>query len=185
MVKDKPTPKRKQAQKARLNPIVQSRADAKNKKLTRDQRKSQRLENKQAIDRQNQAMRSGDERFFPEKDKGKVKAYIRDFIDSRYSVGEFFMPFALVLLLLSLFWGFGNADFTIYSSIVVYTYIIVIIVEQRFMWRKLKKALYNKFGVEKITAEKGIAWYGFMRFIQFRSMRLPKPKYKKRSDFNL
>jgi hypothetical protein len=185
MAKSKPTPKRKQAEQARLNPIVQSRQNAKLKKLSKEEKKQQRIENRSAIDRQNQAMRTGDERFFPERDKGKVRAYIRDFIDSRHSLGEFFMPFALVLLIFSLFWGFQSADFTVYSSLVVYTYLIIIIVESRFMWRKLKKNLHHKFGVEKVTAEKGLGWYAFMRFIQFRPMRLPKPKYKKKRAFNL
>ncbi len=43
----------------------------------------------------------GDERYFLERDKGPVRRFLRDYVDSRRTVAEFFLPMILVVLLLS------------------------------------------------------------------------------------
>ena len=45
--------------------------------------------------------KAGDERNLPARDRGPVRKYARDLVDARRSVAEFFLPFALVILVLS------------------------------------------------------------------------------------
>ena len=42
-------------------------------------------------------MRTGDERYLPPRDKGPVKRFIRDFVDSRFSFIELMIPLLLVI----------------------------------------------------------------------------------------
>ena len=51
--------------------------------------------------KQREALASGDERYLPARDKGPVRKFARDFVDSRYRVAEFFLPLAVVILVMS------------------------------------------------------------------------------------
>ena len=59
-------------------------------------------EERRAPGRQRQALAGGDERYLPARDKGPVRRFARDFIDSRFNVAEFFLPMAVVILVLSM-----------------------------------------------------------------------------------
>ena len=61
------------------------------------------MRERQREDRSQQmtALRAGDERNLPPRDRGPVRRYVRDVVDARRSVAEFFLPFALVILVLS------------------------------------------------------------------------------------
>ena len=45
-------------------------------------------------------MRTGDERYLPARDKGPVRRFIRDYVDSRFSFIELLIPLMLVVLIL-------------------------------------------------------------------------------------
>ena len=47
-----------------------------------------------------QAMRTGDDRYLPARDKGPVRRFIRDYVDSRFSFIELMIPLMLVVLIL-------------------------------------------------------------------------------------
>ncbi len=47
-----------------------------------------------------QAMRTGDDRYLPARDKGPVKRFLRDYVDARLSVAEFLLPLLLVIMVL-------------------------------------------------------------------------------------
>ena len=46
------------------------------------------------------------------------------------------------------------------------------------MSRGLKKGLVARYG----TVERGVVWYGVMRGMQFRKLRLPKPQVRRGDD---
>ena len=52
----------------------------------------------------------GDERYLPYNDQGPVRRYIRDFVDSRFAIGELFMPIVLAFLILSI-----ERDFAVFN----------------------------------------------------------------------
>ena len=45
-------------------------------------------------------MRTGDERYLPPRDKGPVRRFIRDFVDSRFSFVELMVPLLVVTMIL-------------------------------------------------------------------------------------
>ena len=49
-----------------------------------------------------QALDTGDEKFLPLRDKGPQKRFARDYVDARFSLGEYLMFGALVFVIISL-----------------------------------------------------------------------------------
>jgi hypothetical protein len=44
----------------------------------------------------------GDQSALPARDRGPVKKFVRDYIDSRRSLGEYFLPLMVIVLLLTM-----------------------------------------------------------------------------------
>ena len=47
-----------------------------------------------------QAMKTGDERYLPARDRGPVRRFIRDFVDLRFSFIELMVPLLIVSMVL-------------------------------------------------------------------------------------
>jgi uncharacterized membrane protein len=58
---------------------------------------------------------------------------------------------------------------------VFWVIVLAVVIDSVFLSRKLKKRVVAKFG----TVDSGVVWYGTMRSLQFRRLRLPKPKVKR------
>jgi hypothetical protein len=61
--------------------------------------------------------------------------------------------------------------------IAVWAVIAILIVEGLVVGVILRRKLAAKFGEGKV--ERGVRWYAFMRMIQMRVLRLPKPQVKR------
>ena len=119
-------------------------------------------------------MQTGDERNMPLKDRGPVRRYIRDSVDARWNLGEFFLPVAAVFLVIQ--FALAKTGFAVDSpSWPLYVYIIAAVIDGWLMWRGLKKRLVAKFGI--VQAAPGAAMYAALRF-QIRPSRMPKPQVK-------
>ena len=165
--KGRPTPKRKTSEALNKRPLVPADRKAAGK--------SARVANRAQRDREYQAMQTGDERYLPAKDKGPVRRYVRDHVDARWNLGEFFLPIAMVFVLATFL--FAKNQFI--STIVVltlYAVVLITIIDAFIMWRGLKKKLAAKFGKDAYL--KGLAMYAVMRAFQIRRARLPKPQVK-------
>lgn len=164
--KGRPTPKRKVAEAANKRPLVPNdrRAAA----------KAAREKQRELRDRQYQAMQTGDERYLPPRDKGPVKRYVRDHVDARWNLGEFFLPVALVFIVMSLLTA-QNPNLAFITVMALYAIVLLTIVDAFIMWRGLRKRLIRKFG----EVPKGTVMYAVMRAFQLRRARLPKPTHKK------
>ncbi|MCB7135499.1 DUF3043 domain-containing protein [Cellulosimicrobium marinum] len=164
--KGRPTPKRKVSEAANKRPLVPGdrRAAA----------KAAREKQRELRDRQYRAMQTGDERYLPPRDKGPVKRYVRDHVDARWNLGEFFLPVALVFIVLSLFTA-NNAGLAFATVMTLYAIVLLTIVDAVLMWRGLRKRIRAKFG----EVPKGTVMYAVMRAFQLRRARLPKPTHKK------
>jgi len=162
--KNRPTPKRRDQEAARKQPlVVTDRKQAKN--LDREKRR-------EAFAKQRQAMVTGDERHLPVRDKGPEKRFIRDSIDARWNVGEFMLPVMLVVLALSFIeqtWAMTLV------FVLVYGLIIVAVVDTFLMWRRVKKKLVEKFG----AAPAGGGMYAALRAFQMRRTRMPRPQVER------
>lgn len=165
--KGHPTPKRKTSEALNKRPLVPSDRKAAGK-TARVAARAQR-------DREYQAMQTGEEKYLPAKDKGPIRRYVRDHVDARWNLGEFFLPIAMLFVVAT----FAFATNPAVSTIVVlslYLVVLVTVIDAFVMWRGLKKRVQTKFGED--TYLKGLAMYAVMRGFQIRRARLPKPQVK-------
>lgn len=167
--KGRPTPKRKQAEAQRRKPLVPGDRKA--------AKKAAQARSREIRDREFEAMKTGDEKNMPPRDRGPVKRFIRDFIDARWSFGEFFLPIAIVFIFLTALAN-QNAAFALLILASLYGIIIATILQAWLTSRKLRKALEAKFGAAGLA--KGNIMYGIMRSLQIRRARLPRPMVKRR-----
>lgn len=164
--KGRPTPKRSESQSQRRSVA--------NTSLTRkDAAKRQREERRAALERQRQALASGDERYLPKRDKGPVRKFARDTIDARFNVAEFFLPMAVVILLLSLVRVGALQSIALLLWLVV---IVLIVLDMILTGFRLRKRLAERFPDHD---RKGAVGYALMRSLQMRRLRLPKPQVKR------
>ncbi len=158
-----PTRSRKEAEAAR-------RAQMKRPKTRREQMQQQRKLRAAQQDRQQAAMRgTGSEADLPLRDRGPVRALVRDYVDRRRTIAEFMLPLLLVILVLSFF-----KDPTI-TSIVFTTWIALIFaiaIDEFFLVFFLKRELKKRF---KSNETRGAAFYAILRSTQIRRLRLPVP----------
>ncbi|ORT60590.1 DUF3043 domain-containing protein [Streptomyces sp. CB03238] len=164
--KGRPTPKRSEAQthRRRAQTVPTDRKEA-----MRRQREARRAD----LARQRQALASGDERYLPARDKGPVRRFVRDFVDSRFCVAEFFLPLAVVILVLS---SLPNTQLKNIALLLWLAVIALIVVDSVGIWIRLKKQLATRFPNEP---KRGAVAYGLMRTLQLRRLRLPKPQVKR------
>jgi len=158
------TPTRKEQEAARKRPLVPS-----DRRLAARQSRSQV---QAARERARIGMAAGDPKYLPVRDKGPQKKYVRDYIDARWSLGEVLLPL-LVLVIISYFFE----SIAAYVLIAVWGAIIIVVTEGIIVGILLRRKLAAKFG----TVERGVRWYAFMRMIQMRVLRLPKPQVKRGS----
>ncbi|MEV1055227.1 DUF3043 domain-containing protein [Streptomyces sp. NPDC049887] len=164
--KGRPTPKRSEAQTQRRR--AQS-APLDRKEAMRRQREARRAD----LAKQREALAGGDERYLPPRDKGPVRRFVRDFVDSRFCIAEFFLPLAVVILVLSMIRipQLQNIAMLLWLGVIV-----MIVVDSIGIWIRLKKQLNDRFPDEP---KRGAVAYGLMRTLQIRRLRLPKPQVKR------
>jgi hypothetical protein len=164
--KGRPTPKRSEAQSQRRRAVT---PPLDRKEAMRRQREARRAD----LARQREALASGDERFLPVRDRGPVRRFVRDFVDSRFFVAEMFLPLALVILVLSVI-QVGNMQAI--ATMLWLGVIVLIIVDSIGLSIRLKKQLKQRFPDEP---KRGAVAYALMRSLQMRRLRLPKPQVKR------
>ncbi|OEU88272.1 hypothetical protein DB35_18060 [Streptomyces abyssalis] len=161
--KGRPTPKRSEAQSQRR---TLAKAPASRKEAAKRQREARRSD----MARQRQALAGGDERYLPARDKGPVRRFARDYVDSRWSVAEFFLPLAVIILVLSMMPSLQLKNI----SLLLWLFVIVMIVLDSIgLGFRLKRDLRERYPDEP---KRGAVAYALMRTLQLRRMRLPKPQ---------
>ncbi|POX45636.1 DUF3043 domain-containing protein [Streptomyces sp. Ru72] len=164
--KGRPTPKRSEAQSQR-------RSVANTSMTRKDAANRQREERRAALERQRQALAGGDERYLPARDKGPVRKFARDHVDSRLNVAEFFLPMAVVILVLSVVRVGALQSIALLLWLVV---IVAIVIDSIISAFKLRKRLSERFPGQN---RRGAVAYALMRSLQMRRLRLPKPQVKR------
>ncbi|AWW39961.1 DUF3043 domain-containing protein [Streptomyces cadmiisoli] len=164
--KGRPTPKRNEAQSQR-------RSVANTSMTRKDAAKRQREERRAALDRQRKALAGGDERYLPARDKGPIRRFARDFVDSRFNIAEFFLPMAVVILVLSMVRVPALQSIALLLWLVV---IVLIVLDSFVTGYRLKKRLNERFPDDN---KRGAIAYALMRSLQMRRLRLPKPQVKR------
>jgi hypothetical protein len=162
--KGRPTPSRKEAEAARKAGLRKPRNRKEAAAIRREKVRAERL-------KMQQAMKTGDDRYLPVADKGKVRRFARDYVDARWSVMEFALPVLLVfsfagIILSGISWVPGAVN-------LVFLFIILGIAADWFLLtRGLRKAVAKRFPDEPT---RGLGFYAVRRTMQMRRWRLPKP----------
>ena len=121
-------------------------------------------------------MLTGDERHLPARDKGPVRRWVRDFVDARRNLGEYFLPVSITFVLMT-FFTVGNTAVGLLIMGVLYLLVFITVADAIVLSFRLKKRLAAKFDAAKIP--RGIRMYGVLRAFQLRRTRLPKPQVKR------
>ena len=157
--KGRPTPTRKEAEelrKARLKAdkaTLKARARAEREKARR-------------------GLLAGDERYFPVRDRGPVKAAVRDYVDARFTAGELFIPAAFVILLASLI---PVAQIQIGVFFGWLGMIVILLMDSFSLVFRIKAMLRRTMPNDD---HKGAAFYGVMRALQMRRLRVPPARVR-------
>ncbi len=161
--KGRPTPPRKEREQARKKPLVGDRS--------KEARKAQREKLREERQKAREGMMAGDERYLTYRDKGPQRKFVRDLVDSRFTAGEMVLP-AMFLVVLTTF--VDSYEVQLYSLFAMWALFLVVALDAFLVARSVKKRVAKKFGADKM--EGGLGWYGAMRSIQMRALRIPKPQ---------
>ncbi len=163
-----PTPSRREQEAKNRRPLVGG-SPAVSKQRERERRAAEAA-------RIREGMRTGDERYLLARDKGPQRRYAREFIDARTSIGETLLIVVVLFLVTSLLMSsILPPEAQANMVFIMWIYLFIVIVDGIWASRQLKKRLLAKFG----EVQKGTMWYAFMRALQFRPMRQPKPQNKR------
>ena len=160
--KGRPTPKRKEAEQRRreaVKPITGRAA----RKMSSKERAAERAERLEAIKR-------GDERYLPARDKGPARGLVRDLVDSRLTAAEFFLPTAVLVLLCSVV---GSKEAVAIATNLWALMVVVIGLDLFMLSRRIKKNVRSRYPDEP---KRGLGMYGMMRALTWRKMRTPAPR---------
>ncbi len=168
--KGRPTRSRKDALAAR-------KTNALAPAVTKEQKKQQRELAKQARAAQRVAYMRGDESALPARDRGPHRRWVRNYIDSRWSIGELFMPIVFAVLIFTMI---PNRYIQLMAILAMYLIMLYTFISGFFLTRKIKKEVEARFPNE---STRGIGMYGFLRSTQMRRMRAPAPQVKRGDSF--
>ncbi|MER6829382.1 DUF3043 domain-containing protein [Streptosporangium sp. NPDC000563] len=166
--KGRPTPKRRDAEGRRRQPVnaPQNRKEA--YKNLRERQANERVKAREGMLR-------GDERYFPARDKGPVRKFARDWVDSRRLVSQYFLPFSLLILLLTWIPFPLEVRGYIYAAVITVGWplmMVTVLLTSIWVSWKVKNLAAEKFPNENL---KGVGFYAAMRALQIRKLRFPPP----------
>lgn len=168
--KGRPTPKRKEAQSKRIVSSLAPASSKEEKKRAREQARTSRNASRAAYLR-------GEESALPLRDKGPARKYVRNLVDSRKSIGEYFLPIIFVVLLLSIF---PVAALQYGGIALMYAVLLTAVIDGIFLSRKIKREVRKRF---PDSSTKGLGLYGWLRSTQMRRLRTPHPQVKPGDSF--
>jgi hypothetical protein len=168
--KGRPTPKRKEAQSKRIVSSLAPASSKEEKKRAREQSRAARGASRIAYLR-------GDENALPLRDKGPARRFVRNLVDARKSIGEYFLPIIFVVLMLSII----PVPAVQYGGIaLMYGVLVAALVDGVFLSRKIKRQVRERF---PDSSTKGLGLYGWLRSTQMRRLRTPHPQVKPGDTF--
>jgi hypothetical protein len=163
--KGRPTPSRREAEAA-------AKARARTPRTRRELAAAQRSGRAESSQKVRAAMKSGDERYYPARDQGPVRRFIRDFVDSRFSFIELMVPLLIVTMVL----GYsGNAELAAVGNTILMGTILLVIGDMLYLRFRLRRELTRRFPEEPL---KGTTYYAVTRALQMKFMRMPKAQVK-------
>lgn len=163
--KGRPTPTRREAEAA-------AKARAKAPRTRKEAAAAQRRTKSQSSRSIRDAMKSGDERYYPPRDQGPVRRFVRDFVDSRFSLIELVIPLLLVTMVL----GYsGQPNLARIGNTVLLVTVLLVVMDMVLLRFRLRRELKRRW---PDGSTKGLTYYAITRAMQMKFMRLPKAKVR-------
>ncbi len=151
--KGRPTPTRKEAEAARR------------------ERMNPTLSPKEAKARDRQAKAAERQRSWEAYDNTPQRILMRNVVDSRFNLGEVFMPLVMLFLVASLIPAlFPYLSWVMY---LMWAFLLTLILDTYLMWRRFKQLAAERIPNASL---KGTLFYGFNRQLSFRNWRKPRPE---------
>ncbi|MGL5808593.1 MAG: DUF3043 domain-containing protein [Nocardioides sp.] len=157
--KGRPTPTRREAEAAAK---LRATGGSLSPKQSRKQRAAQVRE----------GMRTGDERFLLERDKGPVRRFIRDYVDTRFTITELMLPILMITWAMT----FSRSPALMRASTgIVFGCLLVVIYDFVMLRIRIRREVAQRF---PDASMKGNVHYAAIRLLQVRPLRRPKPQVK-------
>lgn len=169
--KGRPTPKRKVSEAKR---ITSSLAPV----VTKDQKRAAKLLSRQDRMTSRAAYLRGEESALPARDRGPERRFVRNYVDARRSIGEYFLPIIFIVLILTLI---PEPAVQFGAIAIMYGVLMIAVVDGIFLSRKIRRLMGEKFPK---SPTKGLGMYAWLRSTQMRRLRAPHPQIKVGDKFN-
>jgi hypothetical protein len=169
--KGRATPKRRDVEARKRGPVAPApkttREAMRRNRGTKDDRRSAARERRER-------MMAGDDKYLMPRDRGPVKAYVRDVVDSRRNLLGLFMPLAILVFVALLIPNFQVQQ---YATLLCLVMLVAMIFEGIINGRRIARLARERFPKEVIKGG-SIGWYAFVRGSQIRKLRVPKPRVR-------
>ncbi|MBB4685161.1 DUF3043 domain-containing protein [Amycolatopsis jiangsuensis] len=174
--KGKATPTRREAEGRKRGPVAAPpttmREAMKRNKELRKANPVTKEERRAAAKQRRERMMSGEDKYLPPRDRGPVKAYVRDLVDSRRNILGLFMPLAILVFVALLIPAPAAQQ---YITLICMAMLLVMAIEGTVNGRRIGKLARERFPKE---VTRGVGWYAFVRASQIRKLRVPKPRLR-------
>lgn len=174
--KGRPTPKRRDAEQRRRGPVAPpprtTREALKRARGNKEERKELAAKRREIRIKQRERMMAGDEKYLMPRDRGPVKAYIRDAVDSRRNLLGLFMPLAILIFVALLV---PDPRVQSLTTLLCLLMLLAMVFEGVLSGRRITRRVREKFPKEPVRGL-SVGWYAFIRASQIRKLRVPKPR---------
>lgn len=167
--KGRPTPTRRESEARKRGPAP---PPPKNQREALRRMRGSKDERRQAAAVRRERMMAGDEKYLMPRDRGPVKAYIRDLVDSRRNIAGLFMPLALLVVLVILV---PSPAIQQYVSLLSMAMLVTMIAEGVLLGVIISRRVRDRFPGETVSAL-SVGFYALTRATQMRKLRAPKPR---------
>lgn len=178
--KGKPTPKRSQGRRGPVAPAPMTTAEARRRRkelgrsnMTREERKADKIARRADMAERREKMMAGEDAYLLPRDKGPVRRFVRDVVDSRRNVLGLFMPAALGLIFIML--AVPSLTVQRLLSPAMLVLVLIMVIDGFIVGRKVNKLVDQKFPDNTESGWK-LGFYAASRASQLRRMRAPRPQ---------
>jgi hypothetical protein len=182
--KGRPTPKRDAAK--RRGPVAPApmtsaearrrRKEIRGQKLSRAERKELKAVQRERMADRRARMMAGEEGYLLPRDRGPVRRYVRDVVDSRRNLLGLFMPIAFALVFIMIAVPVPEVQLALSPGMMVL--VVVMLVDAVFLGRRVNRLVDAKFPKNTESGWR-LGFYATSRASQLRRMRAPRPQVKR------
>jgi Protein of unknown function (DUF3043) len=177
--KGRPTPRRDAARRrGPVAPAPMTAAEARRRrkelggpKLSRAERRADKIERRAEMTDRRERMMAGEDAYLLPRDKGPVRRFARDVVDSRRNVLGLFMPAALGLIFVML----AVPQVQLYISPAMLVLVAIMVIDGFWLGRRVNRLVDEKFPDHTESSWK-LGFYAASRGSQLRRMRAPRPQ---------